>query len=138
MNLADTLIRKKVSILVTLAIAVLTVGSSPLAQHSSPVDKAHPKPTTETRQALDRLTQKVSSQLATGPRIPVQRKNYIDDYVFGRMERDKIPHADLCSDTEFLRRVSLDLTGRLPEVEAIRKFIKDNDPQKRDKLIDSL
>ena len=41
------------------------------------------------------------------------------------MERDKIPHADLCSDTEFLRRVSLDLTGRLPEVEAIRKFIKD-------------
>jgi len=138
MNTIDTLIRKKISILVTLTIAVLSVGTSPLGQHSNPVDKAHPKRTTETREALDRLTQKVSSQLAAGPRIPAQRKNYIDDHIFSRMEQDKIPHAELCSDTEFLRRVTLDLAGRLPEVEAIRKFIKDTDPQKRDKLIDSL
>src|SRR3954447_8627462 len=102
MNTIDTLIRKKISILVTLTIAVLSVGTSPLGQHSNPVDKAHPKRTTETREALDRLTQKVSSQLAAGPRIPAQRKNYIDDHIFSRMEQDKIPHAELCSDTEFL------------------------------------
>jgi hypothetical protein len=72
------------------------------------------------------------------PNAPVARHNYIDDYLFERMDRDRIPHAGLSSDTEFLRRVTLDLTGRLPEVEAIRKFVTDTDPAKRDKVIDSM
>ncbi len=50
----------------------------------------------------------------------------------------KIPHASLCSDTEFLRRVSLDLTGRLPEPEKIREFVKDPDPHKREKLAEAI
>jgi len=54
------------------------------------------------------------------------------------MKRDNVPHAALCTDTEFLRRVSLDVTGRLPEAGAIRKFVSDADPEKREKLIDSL
>jgi hypothetical protein len=106
-------------------------------QQSKLGDKDHPNPT-ENRKSLDRLTQTVSSHLVAGPRIAVRRKNYIDDYIFGKMEHDKVPYAGLSSDTEYLRRVTLDLTGRLPEVEAIHKFVKDTDPEKRDKLIDSL
>jgi hypothetical protein len=69
---------------------------------------------------------------------PIPHRNYIDDYIFGKMEKDRVRPAPLASDAEFLRRVSLDLTGRLPEPKAVRKFLADPDPNKRDKLIDSL
>jgi len=109
------------------------VGQKPM-----PRAKDHPEPSAGQRKALDELTQRVSPRLPAFPEIPVNRKNYIDDYILAKMKRDNIPHAGLSSDTEFLRRVTLDLTGRLPEVEAIRSFVKDNNPAKRDKLIDSL
>lgn len=69
---------------------------------------------------------------------PLPRKNLIDEHIFGKMQRDRIPHAPLTSDTEFLRRVTLDLTGRIPSPETVRKFAADTDPAKRDKLVDSL
>src|SRR5258708_24595937 len=68
----------------------------------------------------------------------VARKNFVDNYIFDKMQRDGIPHAPLANDTEFLRRVTLDLTGRLPTPEQIRRFLQDTDPNKRDKRIDSL
>ena len=54
------------------------------------------------------------------------------------MERDRIPHAPLSSDTEFLRRAYLDATGLLPTPDEVRSFVADKDANKRDKLIDSL
>ncbi len=66
------------------------------------------------------------------------RKNLIDDYIFGKMQRDGIPHAPLATESEFLRRVTIDLTGRLPTPDQIRTFLKDADPDKRDKVVDSL
>ncbi len=54
------------------------------------------------------------------------------------MERDGVPHAPLAGDGEFLRRVTLDLTGRLPTPEQVRKFLEDGDPGKRDKAVDAL
>ncbi len=75
-----------------------------------------------------------------GPVTPsnVERANFVDEHIFGKMERDGVRHAPIASDAEFLRRVTLDLTGRLPEVDAVREFLADDDPHKRDKLIDSL
>ena len=98
----------------------------------------HPEPPRTEREEKNELTRDVSSQLQHSPRIEVVRKNYIDDFVFGRMERDKIPHAGLSSDLEFVRRIHLDLTGRIPESEVIRKFISNKDAQKRNKLIETL
>ncbi len=69
---------------------------------------------------------------------PVPVRNFIDEYIFGKMKKDGIPHAGLATDAEFLRRIYLGLTGRLPEPEIIRKFLDDKDPAKRDKIIDSL
>lgn len=65
-------------------------------------------------------------------------RNFIDDYVFSKIEKERIPHAALSSDAEFLRRVTLDLTGRLPEPDVVKKFLADKDPKKRDTYIDSL
>jgi hypothetical protein len=87
-----------------------------------------------------RLTEAVATALPASAASsgPMPRKNFIDELVFGRMERDKIPHAPLAGDEEFLRRAYLDLTGLLPAPEKIREFLADKDANKRDKLIDSL
>jgi hypothetical protein len=45
---------------------------------------------------------------------------------------------ELAGDDAFLRRVSLDLTGKLPEPDALRRFAADPAPDKRAKVIDAL
>lgn len=95
--------------------------------------------TQDKAQEVSRFTEAVSKSLPGATAQPaVPRKNFIDDYIFGRMERDGIPHAALSSDSEFVRRVYLDATGMLPEPEAVRSFLSSADAQKRDRLVDSL
>src|SRR5207244_3471008 len=87
-----------------------------------------------------RLTEAVAAALpdAGSSTAPISRKNFIDEHIFGRIERDKIPHAPLAGDEEFLRRAYLDATGLLPTPDQVRSFLSDTNPNKRDKLIDSL
>jgi len=65
-------------------------------------------------------------------------KNFVDDQVFGKLKKLGIPPSELCDDATFVRRVSLDITGRLPTAEMARAFVESTDPAKRDKLIDDL
>jgi hypothetical protein len=62
----------------------------------------------------------------------------IDRMVAAELERTKISPAPLTTDEEFIRRVSLDLTGELPVPFQVNTFIASTDPQKRAKLIDRL
>lgn len=64
--------------------------------------------------------------------------NLIDRHIFGKIQAGRVPVAAPASDSEFLRRVYLDVTGRLPDPAVTRKFLADSDPQKRTKIIDSL
>jgi len=101
--------------------------------------KAHPPVKSPgQREAASRLTELVAGSKRPGPGLPVPRKNFIDDFIFGQIERDGIPHAPLATDVEFFRRVHLDLTGRIPEPEAVQEFLASPDPQKRDKLVEAL
>jgi hypothetical protein len=113
-----------------------------LAQPDKKSGTKHPaNPHESERKALDEVTSGVVGRLpgvAHGEIRPVRRVNYIDDYIFGKMKRDKIPHAPISSDEEFLRRLHLDLTGRIPEPEQVRAFLKNADPEKRNRLIDDL
>jgi hypothetical protein len=102
---------------------------------ADPHHPAAPRPKSE---ELHRLTESVSRSLPAVTTRPIAINNYLDEFIFGKIRRDHIPHAELCSDAEFLRRVALDLTGRLPEPEKIRDFLKDTDPKKREKLVDAL
>src|SRR5687768_11453718 len=43
-----------------------------------------------------------------------------------------------CSDADFLRRVSLDLTGMPPTADEARAFLADSSPDKRQRLVDRL
>jgi hypothetical protein len=64
--------------------------------------------------------------------------NYVDDFIFEKAERLRIVPSELTSDAEFLRRVSLDMTGTLPTPDKVRRFLADRSPDKRIKLIDQL
>ena len=78
----------------------------------------------------------IEEPVATYPEVP--RYNFIDDHVFAKARKfHRVPSA-LSSDAEFLRRLCLDLTGRLPPVHRVRRFLADPDPQKRTRLIDLL
>ncbi len=48
------------------------------------------------------------------------------------------PLAPVCSDADFLRRVSIDLVGAIPPVDRVRTFLADTSPDKRARLIDEL
>lgn len=95
------------------------------------------------RTAVSTTTEWVALQLPQGQMGLSQaqdfpRKNFIDTILFGRMERDGIQSAPLCSDAEFIRRVTLDLAGRIPSAEDVTKFLADTNPAKRDVLVDAL
>ena len=51
----------------------------------------------------------------TGPRYPaVPQPTKIDQLVVAKLAKLGVVPSDLCTDAEFLRRLSLDLTGTLP------------------------
>lgn len=62
----------------------------------------------------------------------------VDEHVFARLTKLGIEPSPPCSDDEFLRRVHLDVVGRLPSVETVRSFLDDRSPDKRTKTIDAL
>ena len=68
----------------------------------------------------------------------LSRNNLIDRELFQRLESLNVPPSPPASDTTYLRRVSLDLTGEQPLPEQVRAFLADKDPDKRAKLIDQL
>ena len=64
--------------------------------------------------------------------------NYIDELVGAKLRKLRIRPAGLCSDEIFLRRVSLDIAGRIPSDDEYRRFIGDRAADKRARLIDRL
>lgn len=68
--------------------------------------------------------------------IPVH--NFIDSLAWERFGELGLLPSDPCTDSEFLRRASLDVTGLLPTPEEARAFLADPDPGKRNKAIERL
>jgi hypothetical protein len=64
--------------------------------------------------------------------------SFIDEHVFAKLKILGVPPSDRCSDGEFLRRVSIDVTGTLPTAKEAERFLADADPDKRAKLVDEL
>ena len=57
--------------------------------------------------------------------------NFIDDEIFGKMQKDGVVPTVLAGDEEFLRRVTLDLTGRIPDPATVQSFLADSSADKR-------
>ena len=70
----------------------------------------------------------------------VPEYNFIDAHAKTKWQQMKIRPSELCSDGEYIRRVSLDLTGQPPTAEMVKAFITDptDSRLKREKLVDQL
>jgi len=70
----------------------------------------------------------------------VSEFNFIDRHVNAKLRKMKILPSELCTDAEFIRRVSLDLTGQPPKPDRVRSFLQDPAPakEKRERLVDEL
>jgi hypothetical protein len=64
--------------------------------------------------------------------------NLIDQYIWADLQKNNITPAGKTTDYEFIRRVTLDLTGRIPTAARVNQFIASTDPNKRTLLIDEL
>ena len=65
-------------------------------------------------------------------------KNLIDQYIYKALQDAGVKPADKTTEYEFMRRVSIDLTGRPPVADRVRSYIADSSPDKRAKFIDEL
>lgn len=75
-------------------------------------------------------------QGAPFPRPP--EHNFVDQFVWDKLELLGIPPSNLASDSEFLRRAFLDTIGTLPTADEARAFLKESIAKKREVLIDRL
>ncbi|WP_419189621.1 DUF1549 and DUF1553 domain-containing protein [Stieleria marina] len=58
----------------------------------------------------------------------------IDQLIEQKLNKLGIQTSDICTDAEFIRRVSLDVTGILPTGDRVREFLADKSPDKRQVL----
>lgn len=67
-----------------------------------------------------------------------EEKNFVDTLVFKQLKKLGLPPSQLCDDSTFIRRATLDVCGRLPTKEESEKFLADKSKDKHAKLIDRL
>ena len=65
-------------------------------------------------------------------------KNFVDDEIFGKMVKDNVRWTSASTDEEFLRRITLDVTGAIPDADTVKTFIADTSAGKREAMIDQL
>ena len=85
---------------------------------------------TETGKVVDRPKKSITLPTLTAARLDA----LMDDF----LATSKAPAASLTTDVEFVRRIYLDVTGKLPTPDQARAFVNARDKDKRSRLIDVL
>ncbi|HEY2586043.1 MAG TPA: DUF1553 domain-containing protein [Tepidisphaeraceae bacterium] len=88
--------------------------------------------------AISRVTVPADSHVPESAYAALPVNNFIDRAVYARLRRMGVVPSDGCTDSEFIRRASLDAIGVLPKPDEVRAFLADANPQKRNELIDRL
>ncbi len=68
--------------------------------------------------------------------LPVN--NFIDELVWKKLQRLNITPSPVCDDATYLRRVTTDISGRIPTPSEITEFLADSSPDKRSLVVDRL
>jgi hypothetical protein len=88
--------------------------------------------------ALARITSPWPSAIPDEVYSQAPRRNVIDEVVLGQLRRLNLKPSPGSSDSEFIRRIHLDIVGMLPTPEVTQAFLADTSETKRDELIESL
>jgi hypothetical protein len=72
------------------------------------------------------------------PAYTLEPQTLVDPYTRTKWQLLNIVPSAVCSDEQFMRRVSLDITGTLPTPDQVKAFVADKDTKKRAKLVDAL
>lgn len=70
-------------------------------------------------------------------RMPASTK-HLDRHINAVLKREGIQPSKVSEDAAFLRRIHLDMTGKIPTPEEVLDFLKDGSPNKRHKKIERL
>jgi len=65
-------------------------------------------------------------------------RHFVDQQIQRKLDMLRIPRSPAADESTWLRRVSLDLTGRLPEPQRVSAFLHSADPRKREHFVDQL
>jgi hypothetical protein len=76
-----------------------------------------------------------------GAKVPdwkFEPQTLVDGHTARKWKELGLVPSDLCTDEQFIRRLSIDLTGTLPTPAQVLAFVQDTDPARRDKLSERL
>jgi hypothetical protein len=131
----------------TILVGLLILSSGFLLQggdHDCPAYPAskwsfNPETLEDQAQAQDLMTLRLASSVPDANFDgALTRQNFVDEYIFNRLGVEGVQPAGLAGDEEFMRRITIDLTGRTPDVDQLLSFLADQSSSKRERLIDSL
>ncbi len=88
--------------------------------------------------AVDLFRALVPLSTTVSPAVALPQFNFIDRFVDQKLAKLRIEPSGLCSDEDFLRRVALDLTGKLPTATEVRDFLADTRPDRRAQRVEIL
>src|SRR5687768_12028046 len=72
--------------------------------------------------------------------LPADRpiESVVDHYIDARLTRDGVTPAPQADDATLVRRLTLDLVGRIPTAAEADAYVKSSDPGKRKQLVERL
>ena len=70
--------------------------------------------------------------------IPWSSANEIDQFIYEKLQQNKLKPSQSANKEQLLRRLSIDLRGIPPTLEEINLFLKDADPKAYEKLVDTM
>ncbi len=79
-----------------------------------------------------------ANEPAASPRSAVEVAAEVDKLVDARLAKETVPASPLADDSEFLRRVYLEIAGVIPPLDEVHAFLDDTATDKRARLIDKL
>lgn len=135
---------RRVSIAWSLPFALLLAAASPLRSAECTLTPEHWAPPEALWRSLSRSTAAVAAESSTRRGRPARRldvlpvRNVVDQEISATLRAAGVSPTRLTTDEEFLRRVSLDLTGALPSRSEVEAFVADQSPDKRTRKIDEL
>jgi hypothetical protein len=82
------------------------------------------------------LAQAADEKFTTGSSDPLI--SYINEQIRQGWTDNEVKPSEVADDAEWIRRVYLDVVGHVPSGKDVEEFMRDKDPAKRSKLVDTL